>query len=382
MNKLFLHLGTPKTGTTAIQFFMHNNRDQLRSLGYEYPNLASEFPKDRGFTTVNNDESTYANGNFIMDAQILTAYRQGAEAFEEILQYVFPDMAEYYRDVIGSNETDFEALVEYIRNRLGSNHVILSSENLWTFNYDFLRRFAREFGDRLEVIVYLRRQDQYVESMWNEVIKLGVVTDTVEEYFDFMLFEEKDNHGLRYQTRLKEICSIVGKEHLNVRLYESSALQRSGGIHHDFLRAIGIDPAQGEWVTLKRDVNERISGPAVNIKRVFNEYLQQKVGSKGEILDQIPDHVRRYNGIFYRLSSAYARTQSVKDTYFSSSDRMRMEKLFARDNAYIAEEFLGKKPGEPLFEDNDWTTERNVKPLSSNEETVLRMFYEDRKSVV
>lgn len=376
MNKLFLHLGTPKTGTTAVQFFMHNNRERLDALGYDYPDLGADFPKDRGFTTVNNDESAYANGNFIMDAQILTAYRQGPEAFETILRYVFPDMAEYYRDVIVNNETDFDTLIAYIRDKLQKSHVILSSENLWTFRYDFLRRFAREFGDRIQVIVYLRRQDHYVESMWNEVVKLGVVTDSVEEYLSFMLLEENDNHGLHYRARLEEIASIIGRERIDVRLYESGALQRSGGIQQDFLRAVGIDPAQQEWVTLKRDVNERISGPAVNVKRVFNEYLQQKVGGKEEILDRVHAHIQKYNEIFYRLGSAYSRNQSGKDAYFSSSERMRMKKLFARDNAYIAENFLGRKPGEPLFEDDDWTADRNVHPLTANEETILRLFFE------
>ena len=376
MNKLFLHLGTPKTGTTAIQFFLHNNREGLGALGYEYPDPGADFPNDRGFTTVNNDESAYANGNFIMDAQILTAYRQGTEPFEAILRYVFPDMAEYYREVIVNNETDFDALIAYIRDKLGRSHVILSSENLWTFKYDFLRRFAREFGDRMQVIVYLRRQDRYVESMWNEVIKLGVVTDTLEEYLSFMLFEENDNHGLRYQTRLREIASVVGKERVDVRLYEDGALQRSGGVQKDFLRAVGIDPAQREWVTLKRDVNERLNGPAVNVKRVFNEYLQRKVGGKEEILDRVHSHINEYNEIFCRLGSAYSRNRSGKDTYFSSSERMRLKKLFAKDNAYIAETFLGRQPGEPLFEDDDWTADRNVHPLTANEETILRLFFE------
>lgn len=376
MNKLFLHLGTPKTGTTAIQFFLHNNEEKLRELGYEFPDTRTDFRKDKGFTQINNDESAYANGNVIMDAQVLTAYRQGPEAFEDILNHVFPDIAEYYREVIGNNETDFDVLIEYIREKLESRHVIISSENLWTFKYDFLRRFVKEFGDRVEVIVYLRRQDKYVESMWNEVIKLGVVSDIIEDYLFFLLSEENDNHGIRYKTRLQKICKIVGKEHMKVRLYEEGAFRHSGGIHYDFLRAVGIDPEKHEWIKLKRDVNERLSGPAVNLKRIFNEYLQQKVDGKGEILDQVPDHVRKYNRIFYRLSSEYVKTLPEKDFYLSSSYRMRMEKLFAADNAYVAENFFGKGAGEPLFEDNDWTTEQNVKPLSMSEEIMLRMVFE------
>lgn len=376
MNKLYLHLGTPKTATTAIQFFLHDNRDRLRALGYDFPDIRSDFRKDRGYAQLSNDESAYANGNFIIDAEALTAYRQGPEAFEDLLGYVFPDIAEYYREVIGGNETDFDRLVDYIGQKLRQGHVIISSENLWTYRYDFLERFAREFGDAVEVVVYLRRQDNYVESMWNEVIKLGVVSDTIEDYLFFVISEENDNHGIRYKSRLEKIGRIVGKDHITIRLYEEGAFKRCGGIHYDFLRAIGIEPEAHEWIKSKREVNERLRGPVVDIKRLFNEYLNQKVASKGKILDPQTEYIGRFNQIFYRLSSDYVKTMPEKDLYISSSYRLRMEKLFAEDNAYIAQEFLGKRPGEPLFEDDDWSRERTIAPLSMNEEIMLRMIFE------
>ena len=376
MNKLFIHLGTPKTATTAIQYFLHNNNDRLLAMGYEFPDTQADFKSDKGFAQVNNDESAFANGNIIMDAQMLTAYNQGPEAFDEALSYVFPDMAEYYRAVIADNKTDFDTVVGYLKEKLEKHHVIISSENLWTYSYDFLERFAQEFGNRIEIIVYLRRQDSYVESMWNEVIKLGVVSDIIEDYLFFMLSEENDNHGLRYKRRLKRIARIVGKENIHVRLFEEQTLKASGGISFDFLRTIGIAPEKSEWTKPKIKVNERISGPAVNMKRIFNEYLQHKVGNKGDILDQIPNHVGRYNRIFSRLSTEYVKTLPGKDFYFSAEYRMRMERLFLEDNTWIAQEFFGKKEGEGLFSDNDWTTERNVAPLTMNEEMLLRLLFE------
>ena len=33
MSTLYLHIGTPKTGTTAIQFFLMNNQELLKSNG-------------------------------------------------------------------------------------------------------------------------------------------------------------------------------------------------------------------------------------------------------------------------------------------------------------------------------------------------------------
>lgn len=376
MNKLIIHIGTPKTATTAIQYFLHNNNEQLLSLGYEFPDTQSDFKDERGFATINNDESAFANGNIIMDAQVLTAYRQGPEAFEDILGYVFPDMAEYYRGVISDNKADFDAIVGYIGKKLEDHTVILSSENLWTFRYDFLERFVQEFGSRVEVIVYLRRQDSYVESMWNEVVKIGVVSDIVEDYLFFMLSEENDNHGLRYKTRLQKIEKIIGRDHSHVRIFEDRVTRQKGGICYDFLRAAGIDPELYEWVKPKEAVNERISGPAINMKRIFNEYLAHRVRNTEAILDRIPDHIGTYNRIFSRLSTEYIKTLPGKDFYLSADYRMRMKQIFEADNAYIAKKYMGKKAGEPLFEDDDWTVDRNVQPLTMNEEMLLRLLFE------
>ena len=37
--KFILHIGTNKTGTTAIQSFLYNNSQQIRNLGFSYPDF-------------------------------------------------------------------------------------------------------------------------------------------------------------------------------------------------------------------------------------------------------------------------------------------------------------------------------------------------------
>ena len=43
-NKLFLHVGSHKTGTTAIQRFAYLNRSTLRAKGFWYPDF---YPIDK-----------------------------------------------------------------------------------------------------------------------------------------------------------------------------------------------------------------------------------------------------------------------------------------------------------------------------------------------
>ncbi|MBR1598061.1 MAG: hypothetical protein IJ661_04000 [Lachnospiraceae bacterium] len=41
-NTLYLHIGMPKSGTSAIQTFLYKNNEKLKSYGYEYPDLKGE----------------------------------------------------------------------------------------------------------------------------------------------------------------------------------------------------------------------------------------------------------------------------------------------------------------------------------------------------
>ncbi len=49
--KLILHVGTPKTGTTSLQVYLHKKQGKLRKLGILYPNQShnSEAPKHQWF---------------------------------------------------------------------------------------------------------------------------------------------------------------------------------------------------------------------------------------------------------------------------------------------------------------------------------------------
>ena len=44
MSTVYIHVGTPKTGTSAIQVFFTKNRKLLKEKGVCYPNLGFDFP--------------------------------------------------------------------------------------------------------------------------------------------------------------------------------------------------------------------------------------------------------------------------------------------------------------------------------------------------
>ena len=154
MGELILHIGTRKTGTSALQKFFKYNREALLRNGVDYV----QFTRQKALTFL-----TSRNGVF------LTEYFRALVLQEEANNRV----------------SDFEENYNRLANALkGEQRVLISDENFSNYEYmsdgvqydmeKFWREAARavkELGSsKTTVIVYLRRQDEYVLSNWKEKV--------------------------------------------------------------------------------------------------------------------------------------------------------------------------------------------------------------------
>lgn len=143
MKVLYIHIGTPKTATTAIQEFCMDNQEALNQKGYCYPVFPFEYP----------DAPKARNGHFLVGV----AHDFGLEGIEEKEQREF-------REGLDTVNSLFERY----------DNVILSDEIIWrsTFSkrkslWEELKQESEAGGFRVKVIVYLRRQDTFCVSWWN-----------------------------------------------------------------------------------------------------------------------------------------------------------------------------------------------------------------------
>lgn len=58
-NTLLLHIGTPKTGTTALQKFLSENSEELKKQGWDFPDMLKEWQIQYGERAY---KSTQRNG--------------------------------------------------------------------------------------------------------------------------------------------------------------------------------------------------------------------------------------------------------------------------------------------------------------------------------
>lgn len=141
--KLVIHIGTPKTGTTAIQQFLCENYDMLQQFGWQYMDV------QRGTDVKSN--TNYADSAAVTMLGKVVDHTSGWR--------------------VNTEHAIWREMWEQIRKRLEDSNVILSEEMIWRWNLTSFFEACKKEYDHIEVIVYLRRQDRYIESWWNQEVK-------------------------------------------------------------------------------------------------------------------------------------------------------------------------------------------------------------------
>ena len=216
MKTLYLHIGTPKTATSSIQKFLAQNREVLESKGYVFPK------SQHRYLNVNSRR----NGHFLVQK---VEKREGGRDHELEKQY----LQEGYDLIVDEFQT--------------YDHVILSDESIWYASsysrkdlFADLKKQADANGYRVKIVVYLRRQDTFFLSRWNQGVKQNIGAGSVlscDEYISKTL--KKDGKILNYAQKLDQIADIFGMENMVVRRFEPSSWI-DGSIIHDFMQAIDL----------------------------------------------------------------------------------------------------------------------------------------------
>lgn len=302
MSTLYLHIGTPKTGTTSLQRFFIKNRSALRNKGCKFP----VFKYDTGVHISHN-------GRFLSPATKDKKFVQNC--FENIYQ-----LAEKYPKIILTEEL--------LWNTVGNN------KKFW----EELNKNLSDHSITLKVIVYLRRQDEYIISLWGQKIK-GRKSKKIT--FDKFLKNRNEKKHLDYYEYLCNIASVIGKKNVIVRPYEFCQFQGgSNNIFSDFLQAIGIE------------CDESFKFP----ERLFNESLKGNVLETKRFLNMIPEFnvkADEFRSYFWEIQQEMKNEGKLKNcSTFLNNEREKFMSEHKISNSLTAREFLNRQDGmlflEPL----------------------------------
>ncbi|MBZ0294054.1 MAG: hypothetical protein K8L99_15945 [Anaerolineae bacterium] len=262
--KLYIHIGYPKTATSAIQMGLYQNTTELQQYGYFYP-----------FTGL---------------------VGVGKHALANDLQDV-PDPLNHSRIQRLFNEIHGTAM----------NKIIISSERFASFSPQEIATLKTLCaGFEVFIIVYLRRQDEFLQSLWSQKAKSGKQPQSFVNWVNALLAAPDYNLRLvnaelsatrfspDYQHILQRWAQAFGSDHILVRPFERSQLHAN--ILVDFLQTCGMEDTA--WVPDAPQVNITPSLKTTEILRVLGE----------KVRSSLSEQASRYNS--YRTAFSVMRNQA------------------------------------------------------------------------
>ncbi len=299
MTDLYIHIGAPKTGTTAIQHHLLKNRDILaRQYRILYP---------RG--------GLLGAGHHIIGAA------------------VFPERS--YRLQGLSREDALQRSLHDVRMEIEESKpctVILSTEYLWgELSADNIRRLLNPLSHcKIKVVAYLRRQDLLAQSLYVQAVK-GGLADPFSVWLERVA--SSGRAGFDFHKVLTAWMTTGIPTEVIVRVYEKSQLRND--ICSDFLATVSSQeislPSASSQV-----VNPGPDRATVELLRLVSGKLKDpKLGAI----------VRKKI-----LSNSASRALFAPLHYLPSNEAASFMSRFAEVNARVARDFI-KRPDGRLFEE-------------------------------
>ncbi len=223
--KIFIHVGPPKTGSSAIQKWFNENVKTVKSLGIYYPEHQS-------------DPNGISSGN------LYAIYDKNSEGNYSI------NLNKVSKLISDFEESKFQ-------------YLLLSSEFFFQRMEDIKKHFPEA-----SFIAYLRAPMDKRESLYNQGIKRHHVTQP---------FPQKINRKFNDLEKINSFISLYDNEVMLLRFYGSKYFFKKN-IISDILKTIGIEKEVSSDI-----INSSYQFEALEFKRWLNNYPLGLTASKIDI---------------------------------------------------------------------------------------------------
>lgn len=341
MATVYLAIGTAKVGTTAVQSFLRENEQNLEKQGYCYPFM------DLGL------ESRLCNRNahfLIYAAEDVSDREKKKEKIAQVRESGFQKLADLAKEF---------------------PNIIISDELIWQRSskkanfWENVKEQFKRIGCDVKIIVYLRRQDLFIQSFWRQSVK---AMSRLEKTFEECIGDGKfDYYPLDYYQQLCKIEKSLGKENMIVRVYEHGQFEGDEhSIFSDFFKYVGLQMT-GEFTKefMQEDFkssNVGLEGNYLEIKRLLNGVPEYK---------EMDDFMR--NPIY--LANCYQMGLKLHSEVgmFTYEEQVEYMRQFEEGNRKIAEEFLGRKDGKLFYEPIESMPKWKVEPETMYRDLLICM---------
>lgn len=238
MQKLILHIGPPKTGTTSLQRFLSLIHDKLLSHGVLYP----------------KEGRLRAESVYQVRRRHGTVTLRGPADSHQLLVWALK------REVAGVDADECWSDVLQEIQRIGPHTIILSAEDFFGLSEPQVLEVRKKLVDfTVEVVLYLREPFEMCLSGYKQHVKMGRYHRSFSRFLD----EEGPSIFQAYDTRTKRWSKIFGSEFIVYKPYDK--LTKGSGLAKDLLCMLGLNPEDFEsFLTQGKRLN--ISPPDTGIQ--------------------------------------------------------------------------------------------------------------------
>ncbi len=187
--RIVLHIGQMKTGTTALQEAMQRHRNELLNEGILYPKT----------------------GVLPRHSDLAWSYWPPAQLNGWVKSK--------------HNSKSSQAIIDEIESEIldtGAKSVVISAEEFSLRPVQLYRSLLQRWRNNLHIVVYLRRQDEMIESMYKQNVLNQAITTPFADYVEAALDPAtKLGRRLNYGDFLAEWEAIVDRKNIHVSPYDS-----------------------------------------------------------------------------------------------------------------------------------------------------------------
>jgi len=288
MKTIYIHIGSPKTGSSAIQAFLSKNYNLLLGAGFYYPQVGRGY-RDGKFNLVN--PAVWMNGNVLNNLSQLKALLKKFNGLKA-------------QNLILSDECLF-----------------LNGSNQW-YTSD-VRKHLNDYNVRL--IVYLRPAPDYLAGIWQERIKYNA-TETLDAAL------KKDVY-LKCLNDLKHLIVKVKKENVNLRIYTSKKLHRECSVF-DFAKTIKLT----KYVINSAKDNKSLDRGTANRVLYFNRLAQLTINDQSKLYEYFTNHSDKSTPIVNSIPKETYKSIALKHSKIEG----QIGKLLFGKNLFERDDFTNK----------------------------------------
>ncbi len=325
----YIHIGQPKTGSTAIQHFLFDNRESLeKECGILVPTITPSIPNKR-------------------DQHHTFFFKHNSESDEESILKIFKGLID-------------ECQEKKLR------IVVLSSESLFRSQIwpKHLEKVRNHLGIEVKIILYLKRQDKWLEGLWKQH---GVHSKRFSNIRDFVQSPDIIKSLDWYQGILNWLC-YFNTQDLIVVPFEKESM--GDDVVKNFIQILGISERIFLNITPINDypVNAGFSNEIIEI---FNLC---KIPIKKDKETFLKNH--ELVSLFHESLSETFRKKNPFHPYglLSPQERINILNNYVDSNKKIAKLFFGEERETLFLEPWPDPNEQWEKPLAISVERIVPIF--------